>query len=96
VLVALGASGKATLTDGTVLTAERLASDGGNPASLTSVSQDAVADCASCFAPSTRQGLARTQVTSPGAASADVRIGSLHLSHSGGPSRRIRWDITEL
>jgi alpha-glucosidase (family GH31 glycosyl hydrolase) len=98
VLVALGAAGKATLTltDGTTLTAERLPGDRGNPAALAAVSQDAVADCASCYSSSTRQGLARTQATSPNAAASDLTIGDLHLSHSGGLARRIRWDVTHL
>ncbi len=98
VMVALGPSGRATLTltDGTILEAERLASDAGNPASLSEVAADAVATCASCFVTSTRQGLSRVQATSPSTESAEVTIGDLRLSHKGGPARRIRWDVTHL
>ncbi|MCC6647344.1 MAG: glycoside hydrolase family 31 protein [Polyangiaceae bacterium] len=98
VVVALGPGreAKLTLADGTVLSASRVDSDQGNPASLSPSTAAGLGECAGCFVTSTRAGLSRVQVNGALAASSELRLGRLVLSSSGGPARRVRWDVTEL
>jgi alpha-D-xyloside xylohydrolase len=97
VRVALGASGTASLalTDGTVLTVTR--SPGAPPAtSLLAVEEAQLADCALCFRSSTQAGLGRVRANGALASDSSIDVLGLHLSASGGPARRVRWDVVLL
>lgn len=94
-VVALAPGDTATieLVDGTVLTAQRGSADEGNPMSLVQTSSTAIADCASCFIAERSGDVRRLRVTGAMSAAGDVVLEDLRLSHSGGPARRVRWDV---
>lgn len=99
VVVALGPSGSATLEllDGTVLEATRAASDAGNPDGLAEQTDGAaMADCASCFFAETKGDVDRLRANSALAAGSELTLNDVHLVATGGPSRRIRWDVLRL
>jgi alpha-glucosidase (family GH31 glycosyl hydrolase) len=97
VVVALTRGGSATITldDGTMLTASRDV-DAGNPGMLTSVDEADIADCASCFFSETKGGVERLRASSEEVSDSDLTIQDLRLSTSGGPARRVRWDVLRL
>ncbi len=98
VQVALGPGGQAhlVLNDGTVLDAQRLGADAGNPGALAQAPLRAMPDCASCFDAQLSGDVARLRVNTPLAASSDVTLEDVHLVVTGGPSRRVRWDVLRL
>jgi alpha-glucosidase len=98
VQVALGPSGRAhfAMADGTTLDAERLDADAGNPASLASVSAQEIPHCASCFVEDAPGDVARLRVNTALAAGSDVTVKDVHLVVTGGPARRVRWEVLRL
>jgi len=99
VLVALAKGDKATLTlvDGTELTAERVAADAGNPASLTvAADETALASCDGCYLETKSGDIDRTRVTTQLMASTSVTFRDLVLTAKGPSARRIRWDVRGL
>ena len=95
VIVVLGPGGVATLTlaDGTVLTATRLAADEGNPGALATVVD---ATCARCGASDTSGAVKRVRLTGELSGSSTVQLKDVRVSSSGGPMRRVRWEVLEL
>lgn len=96
VIVALSATGTATLTldDGTVLTASRGAAQG-NPGALEEVTPAEIATCSGCFVEDTAGDVRRLRV-SVGAGSTGSTIDDVIVGVSGGPARRVRWEILRL
>jgi hypothetical protein len=97
VTVALGPDQEAslTLTDGTLLTARRGA-DQGNPGSLTEVDAADLPGCSSCFVAGAEGDVDRLRVNGEEVSDSDVAVSDLELRSSGGPPRRIRWDVLRL
>ena len=85
-----------TLADGTVLTATRLATDEGNPGGLGSLTDATVSACAQCGASDTSGAVARVRLNGGLAAMSTVQLGDVRVSSSGGPARRIRWEVLKL
>lgn len=97
-VVALSPGGHAhlTLADGTVLDATRVASDQGNPGALAQVAADAIAACSTCFNSGADGGVKRLRANGALAATASLTIEDVKLTVSGGPARRVRWDVLRL
>lgn len=95
VKVVLGASGHARfeLADGTVLEAFRLASDAGNPAQLTQVGADELGSCAACYAEDQQGAVKRLRLGTSLGTGSDLSFGDVRLVVSGGPERRVRWEV---
>jgi hypothetical protein len=91
VQVALGPGGEASLTlfDGTELKARRTSANAGRTGFTESSD---VKTCERCFTVSTLPALTRAQVSS----SASTTFDELEFTVSGGPTRRIRWDVLRL
>lgn len=92
VLVALAKGDKAqlTLADGTTLTAERVAADGGNPAMLpVATDEAALTSCDGC----TLETPGRARVTSTLVAESNITFKDLRIVAKGPSARRIRWDV---
>lgn len=94
VKVVLGASGHARfeLADGTVLEAFRLATDAGNPGKLTKVGASEIESCGACYLEEPK----RLRVSTSLATGSDVSFGDVRLVVSGGPERRVRWDVIRI
>jgi alpha-glucosidase (family GH31 glycosyl hydrolase) len=94
VIVVLSASGKAEieLADGTRLAAERVA-DSGNPDGLSQVDSASMADCASCWLSEVKSDLTRLRVNGALGTGGTVTLNGVKLETTGGPSRRVRWDV---
>ena len=97
-VVALSPGGHArmTLVDGTVLDATRVASDQGNPDALAQVAADAIGGCSSCFTAAAEGGVKRLRANGTVSTSAALTIEDVKLNVSGGPARRVRWDVLRL
>lgn len=91
-----GGHAKMTLADGTVLEATRVAMDQGNPGALAEVAPDAIAGCSTCFTAAADGGVARLRANGAVSASASLAIQDVKLTVSGGPARRVRWDVLRL
>ncbi|MBK8996895.1 MAG: hypothetical protein IPM35_14260 [Myxococcales bacterium] len=98
VKVVLGASGQARLelADGTLLEAFRLGSDAGNPAQLVEVAESDLASCAGCFAADEKGDVKRLRVSTSLATGSELSFGDVRLVVSGGPERRVRWEVLRL
>jgi len=98
VKVVLGPSGHARLelADGTLLEAERLTSDAGNPAKLAKVPAGEIASCSACYFEDTKGDAQRLRVTTSLGTGSDVRLGDVRVVVSGGPERRVRWEVFRL
>ena len=98
VLVVLGKGGQARfeLADGTLLEAKRVTGDAGNPAKLTQVGEGELASCAACFASDQKGDVQRTRVTSALGQGSELTLGDLRLTVSGGPARRVRWEVLKI
>ncbi len=98
VKVVLGASGQARLelADGTVLEAVRASQDAGNPDALAKVTDSEIANCTACFIDDQKGDTKRVRVTTALASGSDLRWGDLRLVVSGGPARRVRWEVLRL
>ncbi len=94
VVVALGATGTATMTldDGTTLTAKRIATNAGNPDALTPVTADRLPACSACYFADVAGDVQRIRANGTAA----VRIEDVELAVSGGPPRRVRWEVLRL
>ena len=97
-VVALSPGGHArmTLVDGTVLDAVRVDKDQGNPGALAQVAADAIAGCSSCFNAVTEGAIARLRANGAVSKTAALTIEDVQLTVSGGPARRVRWDVLRL
>lgn len=97
-VVALSPGGHArmTLADGTVLDAVRVAADQGNPGALAEVAADAIAGCSTCFTAATDGGVKRLRANGAVSATAALTIQDVKLTVTGGPARRVRWDVLRL
>ena len=89
VVALLGPSGVATLTlaDGTTLRAERLA-EAGNPGALSPITDFSL--CDRCGASDQSGAARRTRIAS---SSASEQLGEVRVTVSGGPARRVRWEV---
>lgn len=98
VIVALSPGGhaKLELADGTVLEATRLAADVGNPAALAELASDSIADCALCYVREDKGDAARIRVNSSLSVGSDLSVADVRLVVTGGPERRVRWDVRRL
>ncbi len=97
VVVALSPGGTATLTlsDGTLLRATRGA-DAGNPDALLEVDDTEIDACSSCFVTDVAGELARLRANGEEAVASTVTVSDVVLEASGGPPRRVRWEILRL
>jgi alpha-glucosidase (family GH31 glycosyl hydrolase) len=96
VRVALGAGQTASLVlaDGTKLSAQRLASDQGNPANLTTAAAEAdLSTCEGCYLAAPEGDVLRLRATTKKAQDSDVTVSDVRLQASGPSARRIRWDV---
>ncbi len=95
VKVFLGKSGHARLelADGTVLEAFRLDEDAGNPASLTAVEESELAACSGCYREDDKGDVSRLRVGTSFASGSDLTLNDVRLRVSGGPERRVRWEV---
>ncbi|MCC6898352.1 MAG: hypothetical protein IT377_05220 [Polyangiaceae bacterium] len=95
VKVVLGKNGHARfeLADGTVLEAKRLGADAGNPGQLAEVTASEIAGCAGCYVTDQKGDVKRTRVTSKLGKGSSSKVGDLELTVSGGPARRVRWEV---
>jgi alpha-glucosidase (family GH31 glycosyl hydrolase) len=98
VKVALGPGGTARLelVDGTVLEARRLDADLGNPAGLVPVKAGDLADCASCFFADERGDTKRLRLNGSLASGSDLTLNDVRVTVTGGPERRVRWEVLRI
>ncbi|HEY0881803.1 MAG TPA: TIM-barrel domain-containing protein [Archangium sp.] len=91
VIAVVGPNGTAsfTLTDGTVLTAKRLASNVGNPGTLATFSG---ADCARCGDVDGK----RVRITGALGTNSVEQLGDVEVQVTGTVSRRVRWEVITL
>jgi alpha-D-xyloside xylohydrolase len=94
VMVALGPGDAASfrLADGTELSAARVDTDAGH-AGLLEVDPSELPDCASCFQAAPEDGVRRLRVNGELAKQHAIAVEDVELRQSGGPARRIRWDV---
>ncbi len=90
VALAAGQTARLTLADGTVLSAERVATDAGNPAGLAPATD--LSECALCYSESAPHLKANGAL----AAQSDLALRDLRLHASGPAIRRVRWDVIRL
>lgn len=98
VVVALPKAGEAklTLVDGTTLVASRAPGDQGNPDGLIEAMQGEIDGCSGCFAESQKGDVHRLRVTTELGTSSTITLSDIKLVVSGGPAKRVRWDVLRL
>jgi alpha-glucosidase len=90
VALSVGQTAQLTLADGTELSAERTATDSGNPAGLSAATD--LSECALCFA----ETRLRLRANGDLAARSDLTLREVRL-HSNAPvAKRIRWDVIRI
>lgn len=98
VVVVLGPGGHAetTLADGTKLEAYRLPNNVENPAGLSQVPDDEIASCAGCFVADKKGDVERLRLNGSLATGVDLSLNDVRVVASGGPERRVRWEVIRL
>jgi hypothetical protein len=87
-VVGPGGSAEFTLTDGTQLKVERLSGDQGNPGALPAISSD-FATCTRCGGSDSSGAVRRVRIAS----GQEETLGDVRVTATGGPARRIRWEV---
>jgi alpha-glucosidase (family GH31 glycosyl hydrolase) len=98
VVVALSPGGTAsfTLADGTVLLAQRVPANAGNPLSLSTATEAQLPGCAECFLGDVSGETQRLRVNSAQATASTLTVEDVVLRHQGNVARRVRWEVLRL